>query len=195
MTPPTQLPLPAGRRRFWFMQVVYLLVSSLLVLLIINAPRNRNWLNTSVSRFYAQRQTLGQRTDLANRQRVGYGDAYTYTTLIRRTCKPTDYFLIPPQRYLIRKAYQVGKATGYAWIYPSVLYYHLGKSVRLLDMTAPDSVLNRATYTFQAQTNRLVLVRLTAQNRTVILTEFGQYDPLFFAYTPDQAKAYYQSTP
>ncbi len=190
---PTKLLIPAGRRRFWLMQVVYLLAGSLLLLLLLSLPRNQHWLNTSVRRFYGQRQTFGQRTNLTNRQRAGYGDGYTYTTLIRQTCKPTDYFLIPPQRYLIRKAYQSGKTTGYAWIYPGMLYYHLGKSVHLLDMTAPDSVLNRATYTFQAQANRLVLIRLTDQNRDTILSEFGQYDPHFFAYTPDQAQAYYRS--
>ena len=190
-----KLPIPASRRRFWLMQVVYLLVSSLLLVLILGLPRNRNWLNTAIYRFYTQRQTLGQHTDQASRQRAGYGDAYTYTALIRRTCKPTDYFLIPPQRYLIRKAYQSGKATGYAWTYPSVLYYHLGKSVRLLDMTAPDSILDRATYTFQARANRLALVRLTVQNRDTVLAEFRQYDPHFFAYTPERAKAYYHSKP
>lgn len=185
--------IPAGRRRFWLMQVVYLLVSCLVLCLMLGLPQNRNWLDTSIHRFYAQRQTLGQRTDLASRQRAGYGDVYTYTSLIKRTCKPTDYFLIPPQRYLIRQAYQPGKATGYAWTYPSVLYYHLGQSVHLLDITAPDSVLNRTTYTFQAQANRLILVRLTDQNRNAVLAEFGQYDPHFFAYTPEQARVYYRS--
>lgn len=186
---------PDRRRRFWKMQFVYLAVSCLLVLLLLNLPRNQSWLTTTIQRFYTQRRTLGSQTGVESRKQEGYGDSYALTNLIRQRCQPTDYFLIPPQRYLIRNAYPQGEDTGYAWLYPSVLYYHLGKSVHLLEMTAPDSLLQRATHTFWAQDNRIFLLTFKEHNRPLVLGEFRKYDPHFFAYTPEQARAYYKSTP
>ncbi|QDK80243.1 hypothetical protein EXU85_17185 [Spirosoma sp. KCTC 42546] len=181
-------------KRFWTMQLIYLIVSCLFLLLFLNLPNNRDWLITTIQRFYDQRRDLGIRTDIQTRKQEGYGAAFTYTNLIRKYCKPSDYFLIPPQRYLIRKAYRQGAATGYAWVYPSVLYYHLGKSVHLVDMVSPDSMIGRATFTFWVQKNQVALLRLTDNNRAQILAEFRKYDPHFFAYTPQQAKAYVKTT-
>ncbi len=189
-----KLLFSTGTRRFWIMQFVYLTVSCLFVLLFLWLPENKSWLDTTIHSFYQQRQNLGKRTDIESRKRAGYGAAYTYTNLIRQRCKPTNYLLIPPQRYLIRKAYRQGAATGYAWIYPSVLYYHLGKSVHFLEMTNPDSLIRRATYTFWASKNQLTLLPITAQNRALVLAEFRKYDPYFFAYTPQPARAYYKTS-
>ncbi|GAB3883098.1 hypothetical protein [Spirosoma agri] len=183
---------PLGRR-VWVMQFVYLAVSCLLVWLIVELPENNDWLTGTVARFYGQRQRLGGTTDRQSREREGYKTAYTYTTLIKQHVKPTDYFLIPPQRYLIRNAYKLGAADGYVWLYPSVLYYHLGKAVHLLDMTGPDTTWHWATHTFWVQNKQLVLLRLTAENRQAVFTEFRKYDPQFFAYTPEQARRYYYS--
>ena len=183
-------------RRFWFMQVVFLVAGSLVLFGILSLPRNQNWLNTTITRFYNQRQKLGKQTDVATRKREGYGDAYMYTELIRQRCQPDDYFLIPPQQYLIRNAYQQGKSTGYVWLYPSVMYYHLGRAVHLLDMTAPDSLLQRATHTFWVYENKIFLLTFKDHNRPLVLGEFSKYDPHFFAYTPKQARAYFnQSKP
>ncbi|MFD2572085.1 hypothetical protein ACFSUS_15680 [Spirosoma soli] len=180
-------------RRYWTTQVVYVAASCLILLAILSLPMNRAWLAGTIGTFYRQRQLLGTRTDLDSRKRAGYGVAYTYTSLIRQHCRPGDYFLIPPQRYLIQNAYAQDKATGFAWIYPSVLYYHLGKSVHLLEMTSPDSLLQRATHTFGVQSNKLVLLAITDQNRAAVLAQFRRYDPRFFAYTPDQARRYYKA--
>ncbi|WP_460963474.1 hypothetical protein [Spirosoma litoris] len=188
-------PGPAARRQFWQMQVIYLVASGLFLLIFLLLPRNQKWLTTTIDRFYKQRQTLGQQSDISIRKQEGYKDAYTYTELIRKRCQPTDYFLIPPQRYLIRNAWQQGKANGYNWLYPSVLYYHLGKSVHLLEMTAPDSLLQRATHTFWVYENKVFLLTFKAHNRPLVMAEFKKYDPHFFAYTPEQARAYYQSKP
>lgn len=187
--------IPADIRRFWGIQFIYLGVSCALISLLVALPKHQAWLTETIGWFYEQRQTLGQQTDVASRRQEGYGDAYTYTSLIKQHCQPNDYFLIPPQRYLIRHAYQQGESTGYAWLYPSVLYYHLGKSVHLLDMTAPDSLLQRATHTFWAHENKIFLLTFKPYNRPLVLAEFSQYDPHFFVYTPEQAKAYYQLTP
>lgn len=174
---------------------MYLGGSCLFLLSFLYLPSNQDWLINTIQRFYSQRQTLRKQTDVPTRQRVGYGNAYTYTTLIRQQCKPTDYFLIPPQRYLIRNAHQLGVKDGFTWLYPSVLYYHLGKSVHLIDMTAPDSLVQQATYTLYPRQTGLSLLKLTVQNRDSVLTSFRQYDPHFFAYTPEQAQVYYRSTP
>ncbi|MVM36863.1 hypothetical protein GO730_02880 [Spirosoma sp. HMF3257] len=181
-------------RRFWTIQIIYLIVSCLFLLLYVYLPKNNHWLTETIQKFYNQRQELGERTDLKARKWKGYGEAFTYTELIRKHCKPTDYFLIPAQRYLIQKAYRQGQATGYAWTYPSVLYYHLGKSVHLLEVVNPDSLVQRATFTFWVEKNQLALLRLTDQNRPSVLAEFRKYDPHFFAYTPQQAQAYYKSS-
>ena len=177
------------------MQFIYLVVSSLGLALLLWLPRNQEWLQEKVSWFYQQRTTLGPKTDISTRREKGYGDAYTYTNLIRERCQPDDYFLIPPQAYLIRNAYQQGKSTGYNWLYPSVLYYHLGKSVHLLDMTAPDSLLQRATHTLWAFENKIFLLTFKPHNRPLVMAEFKKYDPHFFAYTPEQARAYYKKKP
>ncbi|MBD2755178.1 hypothetical protein [Spirosoma validum] len=186
---------PKERRRFWTVQIIYLAASSLILLVILYLPRNQNWLTTTVERFYTQHYTLGKQIDIATRRREGYEPAYAYIELIQQRCQPNDYFLIPPQQYLIRNAYQAGKSTGYAWTYPSVLYYYLGKSVHLLDMTAPDSLLQRATHTFWALDNKIYLLTFKDHNRPLVMGEFKKYDPHFFAYTPQQAKVYYQSKP
>jgi hypothetical protein len=179
--------------RFWVKQFVYLIASGLVVLFILLLPKNSAWLNGPIQHFYDQRQKLGQKTDVQSRDRAGYGNAYQYTMLIKQHCKPTDYFLIPPQRYLIRNAYRQGAADGFVWIYPSVLYYHLGKAVHLLEMTGPDTSLQRATHTLWVQNKQVILLALTPQNRPSILTEFRKYDPGFFAYTPNQARKYFYS--
>lgn len=201
MRKPQTTPLYKGRistnnRQFWFTQIIYLVAGSFTLFAILSLPRNAKWLNTTIDRFYNQRQKLGKQTDVATRKREGYGDAHIYTELIQQRCQPDDYFLIPPQQYLIRNAYQQGKSTGYAWLYPSVLYYHLGKAVHLLDMTAPDSLLQRATHTFWVYENKIFLLTFKEHNRPLVLGEFRKYDPHFFAYTPKQARAYYtQSKP
>ncbi|QIP14485.1 hypothetical protein G8759_18615 [Spirosoma aureum] len=179
--------------RFWVKQFVYLITSGLVVLFILLLPENSAWLNGPIQHFYDQHQKLGQKTDRQSRERAAYGNAYTYTMLIKQQCKPTDYFLIPPQRYLIRNAYRQGAADGFVWIYPSVLYYHLGKAVHLLEMTGPDTLLQRATHTLWVQNNRVILFALSSQNRLSVLSEFRKYDPRFFAYTPSQARQYYYS--
>ncbi len=181
-----------GDRRIRTIQLIYLAVSCLFLAFFLSLPKNRNWLTTSIQRFYDQRTNLSNQTDIRIRRKEGYGVAFAYTSLIRAHCNATDYFLIPPQRYLIRKAYRLGASTGYAWVYPSVMYYHLGKSVHLIDMVSPDSLLGRASYTFWAQKNQLTLLKLTDQNRSLVLTEFRRYDPHFFSYTPKQAKAYFE---
>lgn len=183
------------RQHFWRVQVVLLVISCLLLSLILWLPKNQEWLADTIGRFYDQHEKLSRKTDISTRKQKGYGDVYTYTGLIRQRCQPNDYFLIPPQRYLIRNAYQQGKSTGYSWLYPSVLYYHLGKSVHLLDMTAPDSLLQRATHTFWVFENKIFLLTFKPHNRPLVLGEFKKYDPHFFAYTPQQAKVYYNSKP
>ncbi|GAB3697408.1 hypothetical protein GCM10027592_21490 [Spirosoma flavus] len=172
---------------------MYLIVSCTLVGILLWLPLNQEWLTDSISRFYNQRQRLSQKTSVAERRQEGYAQASPYLDLIRQRCQPNDYFLIPPQRYLIRNAYNLGKSTGYNWLYPSSLYYHLGKSVHLLDMTAPDSLLQRATHTFWVFENKIFLLTFKEHNRPLVLGEFKKYDPHFFAYTPDQARAYYKS--
>ena len=182
-------------KRYWRIQLVYFVAGCCLLTAFLCLPKNQDWLINTVQQFYSQRQTVGKQSDVPNRRRVGYGNAYVYTTLIRQQCKPTDYFLIPPQRYLIRNAHGLGVKDGFVWLYPSVLYYHLGQSVHLVDMTAPDSLVKRATYTLHARQDGLSLLKLSAQNRDSVLADFKRYDPHFFAYTPEQAKAYYQSKP
>lgn len=186
---------PPHRKQYWRIQLVYLAASCLFLLAFLRLPNNQDWLTHTVQQFYNQRQTLGKQTDVSSRKRAGYRNAYTYTSLIRQRCKSTDYFLIPPQRYLIRNAHRLGLQDGYAWVYPSALYYHLGQAVHLVDMVAPDSLLQRATYTFRAHPNQLTLFKLTDQNRDSVLADFKRYDPHFFAYTPEQARAYYRSKP
>jgi hypothetical protein len=181
--------------RFWRVQLIYLIISCALLGILLWLPRNQEWLSTEISRFYAQRQIVGGYTDVATRRQKGYKDAYVYIDLIRQRCQPNDYFLIPPQRYMIRNAWQQGKATGFAWLYPSVLYYHVGKSVHLIDMTAPDSLLQQATHTFWVYDNRIFLLTFKPHNRPLVLDEFKKYDPRFFAYTPKQAQAYYLAKP
>ncbi|WP_157634732.1 hypothetical protein [Spirosoma panaciterrae] len=184
------------KNRFYqFIQFIYLAGSCLCLLLWLWLPKNRDWLTSTVERFYTQRQRLSNQTSLSTRLQEGYGDAYTFTSLIQQRCGPDDYFLIPPQQYLIRNAWQQGKSTGYVWLYPSVLYYHLGKSVHLIDMTAPDSLLQRATHTFWAYDNKLFLLTFKPHNRPLVISVFRQYDPHFFAYTPDQARRYKRSKP
>lgn len=181
-------------KRRWAKQVLIGLLSCLIILSLLALPRNQDWMQGTVQRFYQQRQQFGAKLDRQSRERAGYGKAYQYVTLIKQHCKPTDYFLIPPQRYLIRKAYRIGASDGYAWLYPSVLYYHLGQSVQLLDMTMPDTALRRATFTFWVKKGTLELLRLTSANRRDVLATFRQYNPSFFAYTPEQARQYYRST-
>ncbi|MBD2704978.1 hypothetical protein IC229_30395 [Spirosoma sp. BT702] len=183
------------RRRYWYVQLMYLIVSCTLVSIVLWLPLNREWLSDSISRFYSQRERLDQKTDVAERRQEGYVQAYPYIDLIRQRCQPNDYFLIPPQRYLIRNAYKLGRSTGYNWLYPSVLYYHLGKSVQLLDMTASDSLLQRATHTFWVFENKIFLLTFKEHNRPLVMGEFKKYDPHFFAYTPEQARTYYKSKP
>ncbi|MBN8826095.1 MULTISPECIES: hypothetical protein [unclassified Spirosoma] len=182
-------------RYYWQIQFAYLAGSCLCLALLLWLPKNQEWLMSTVERFYNQRQRLASQTSLSARLLEGYGDAYTFTSLIQQRCGPDDYFLIPPQQYLIRNAWQQGKETGYVWLYPSVLYYHLGKSVHLIDMTTPDSLLQRATHTFWAYDNKLFLLTFKPHNRPLVLSEFRKYDPHFFAYTPDQARRYHRSKP
>jgi len=185
--------LPANRR-FWIVQISYLFISIASLSVVLWLPKNQQWLTKTVDRFYKQHETLGKQTNVSIRKQEGYKDAYVYTELIRQRCQPTDYFLIPPQRYLIRNAYKQGATTGYAWLYPSVLYYHLGKSVHLLEMTAPDSLLQRATHTFWVYDNKIFLLTFKDHNRPLVMAEFRKYDPHFFAYTPQQAKAYFNTS-
>ncbi|GAB3990191.1 hypothetical protein GCM10028807_16820 [Spirosoma daeguense] len=194
-TSPPQIEPPASRQSFWKIQFLYLAVSSLLLGGMIWLPKNQKWLSETVGRFYDQHQKLANKTDIAVRRQEGYKSYYSYIELIQNRCKPNDYFLIPPQAYMIRNAYQQGKATGYSWLYPSVLYYHLGKSVKLIDMTAPDSLLQQATHTFWVYDNKIFLLTFKDHNRPLVLGEFKKYNPKFFAYTPKQAQAFYKTKP
>ncbi len=184
-----------SRAKVVFMQFVYLGISGLALLILTQLPQNKAWLNGPIRKFYSQKHDLSAQTDVEFRKQAGWGSAFAYTNFIRQQCRPTDYFLIPPQRYLIRNAYSAGAIDGYAWVYPSLLYYHLGGQVHLLDMTAADSLLRRATHTFWAQNGQLTFLPLNNQNRPQVVTEFRKYDPHFFAYTPQQAQAYYTATP
>lgn len=117
--------------------------------------------------------------------------AYAYAEIIRKHTKPGDYFLIPPQRYLLDRAYSPKQPDEiFAWVYPSVMYYYARGHYGLLEMHQSPALLNRATHTFLVQQGRLRLVPLTAQNRDSVLTQFRQYDPQFCCYTPEQAAPY-----
>lgn len=173
------------------MQWLTFLVSFGIVLLVISLPLNQRWLQKQIGTFYRQRRQFGANDSIDFRLRKSAGPAYTYAALLRQHCQPADYVLIPPQRYLLDKAYSPKQPSEiFAWVYPSVMYYYARGHYHLLEMHQPDALLQKATYTFLAQSGRLILTRLTALNRAKILNLFRAYDPKFCCYTPQQAKPY-----
>ncbi|WP_234735161.1 hypothetical protein [Tellurirhabdus bombi] len=166
-------------------------VACCVVLLVIRLPLNRRWFQKQVGTYYRQRQQFGHNDSIDFRLRKSAGPAYTYAAILRRNCQPTDYVLIPPQRYLLDKAYSPKQHSEiFAWVYPSVMYYYARGHYQLLEMHQPDSLLEKATHTFLVQNGRLDLTPLTTKNRQAVLSLFRTYNPAFCCYTLQQAKPY-----
>mgnify|MGYP001811308622 FL=1 len=73
-------------KRRWAKQVLIGLLSCLIILSLLALPRNQDWMQGTVQRFYQQRQNLGAKLDRQSRERAGYGKAYQYVTLIKQPC-------------------------------------------------------------------------------------------------------------
>jgi hypothetical protein len=171
-------------------QILFLFVSSLMVWMVSHLPKNKEWLNTTVKNFYEQKTQLDTTQSIAFRQEVTGEGAVGYSNFLKQHCKPNDYFLIPPQKYLLANAYDVNVPKEvFAWVHPSLMYYYAKNAYKLLEMTQKKEI-NKATYTFWVQNKQVVLIKFDDSNRKLILDEFSKYDARFAALTLEQAQPF-----
>ncbi|MFD2521613.1 hypothetical protein [Emticicia soli] len=172
----------------------YASLSKVLLLLTLNLigigiifilPKNISFIKLKVQGFYNTKLRLGNDLDSTARYNLVYAKEAAIIDLLDSVMQPDDIFLLPPQYYLVENAYKTSPATDpYTWTYPSKFKNLVMNKFNFVEITAPDSLLTKATHTFLADKKRgLRLVNLndySATQKEAIINHLKTYKPFGF---------------
>ncbi len=162
--------------------------------IIFILPKNASFIQFKVNSFYATKARLGADSDSLARYKLTYAKEVAIIHLLDSVLQKDDIFLLPPQYYLVENAYQTkGSTDPYTWTYPSKFKNLAMGKVNFIEITYPDSVLQKATYTFIASRKKgLQLVNLNAYSsaqKEAIIQKLRTYRPFGF-FIPQTAVDY-----
>lgn len=162
--------------------------------IIFILPKNASFIQFKVQGFYNTKARLGDDLDSAARYNLTYAKESAIIHLLDSVMNEDDIFLLPPQYYLVEKAYNPkNHIDPYTWTYPSKFKNLAMSKVRFVEITYPDSLLQKATHTFLASRKKgLQLVNLNdypATQKEAIINRFKTYQPFGF-FIPQTAVDY-----
>lgn len=162
--------------------------------IIFILPKNASFIQFKVQGFYNTKARLGDDLDSAARYNLTYAKESAIIHLLDSVMNEDDIFLLPPQYYLVEKAYNPKHSVDpYTWTYPSKFKNLTTNRVRFVEITYPDSLLQKATHTFLASRKKgLQLVNLNdypATQKEAIINRFKTYQPFGF-FIPQTAVDY-----
>lgn len=177
--------------------------SKVLLLLVINLigigiifilPKNASFIQFKVQGFYNTKARLGDDLDSTTRYNLTYAKESAIIHLLDSVMNEDDIFLLPPQYYLVENAYNPkNHIDPYTWSYPSKFKNLAMNKVRFIEITYPDSLLQKATHTFLAsKKNGIQLVNLIdypASQKEAIIQKLKTYQPFGF-FIPQTAVDY-----
>lgn len=162
--------------------------------IIFILPGNTSFVQFKVNSFYATRTRLGADSDSLARYKLTYAKESAIIHLLDSVLQEKDVFLLPPQYYLVENTYQIkGSADPYTWTYPSKFKNLAMNKVNFVEITYPDSLLQKATHTFLASRKKgLQLVNLnnySPAKKEAIMQNLRTYQPFGF-FIPQTAVDY-----
>ncbi|RFS14027.1 hypothetical protein [Emticicia sp. C21] len=177
--------------------------SKVLLLLAINLigigiifilPKNVSFIQFKIQSFYNTKARLGNDLDSAARYNLIYAKECAIINLLDSVMKEDDIFLLPPQYYLVENAYNPkNHIDPYTWTYPSKFKNLAMNKVRFVEITYPDSLLQKATHTFLATRKKgFQLVNLndsSVAQKEAIIKKLKVYQPFGF-FIPQTAVDY-----
>jgi len=177
---------PANAGRSSTSRNIILLVLNLIgIAVIFILPKNTSFIKFKVQGFYATKAAIGYNTDSTARYHLIYNKEAAMVHLLDSVLTDDDVFLLPPQYYLVENVYKTSPATDpYTWTYPSKFKNLVMNKFNFVEITAPDSLLTKATHTFLADKKRgLRLVNLndySATQKEAIINHLKIYKPFGF---------------
>ncbi|GAB3522853.1 hypothetical protein [Emticicia fontis] len=162
--------------------------------IIFILPKNVSFIQFKVQSFYNTKSHLGNNSDSAARYNLTYAKEYAIIHLLDSVMNQDDIFLLPPQYYLVENAYNPkNHIDPYTWTYPSKFKNLAMNKVRFVEITYPDSLLQKATYTFLTTPKKgLQLVKLNdypTSQKEAIIQKLKTYQPFGF-FIPQTAVDY-----
>jgi hypothetical protein len=178
-----------------FNKTVILLTINLIGLgIIFILPKNTSFIQFKVNSFYSTKARLGSEADSLTRYKLTYAKESAIIHLLDSVLHEDDIFLLPPQYYLVENVYQIkGSADPYTWTYPSKFKNLAMNKINFVEITYPDSLLQKATHTFLANRKKgLQLVNLndySPAKKEAIIQNLRTYQPFGF-FIPQTAVDY-----
>lgn len=173
--------------------LLLLLVNLAGIAVIALLPQNTSFLKYKIQGFYATKARLGGNTDSTARYNLVYDKETAIIHLLDSALKEGDIFLLPPQYYLVEKAYRTRPATDpYTWTYPSKFKNLAMNKVNFVEITYPDSLLQKTTHTFLADKKGLHLISFadySSVQKEAIINKLKTYQPFGF-FIPQTAVDY-----
>jgi len=169
-------------------------LSKVLLLLVVNfigmgiifiLPNNASFIKLKIQGFYNTKLRLGNDLDSTARYNLVYAKESAIIDLLDSVMQKDDIFLLPPQYYLVENAYKTSPATDpYTWTYPSKFKNLAMNKFHFVEITAPDSLLKKTTYTFLANKKKSIqLVNLNnypASQKEAIINHLKTYKSFGF---------------
>lgn len=177
---------PKNNNNRGFGKVFILLTINLIGIgIIFILPKNASFIQFKVNGFYASKIHLGNDLDSLARYNLTYAKESAIIHLLDSVLQEGDVFLLPPQYYLVENAYQIkGSTDPYTWTYPSKFKNLAMNKVNFVEITYPDSLLQKATHTFFASKKKgLQLVNLNKYSlaqKEAIIQKLKTYQPFGF---------------
>jgi len=173
--------------------LLLLLVNLAGIAVIFVLPQHTSFLKYKVQGFYAIKAHVGGNSDSLARYNLVYAKETAIIHLLDSILKDGDVFLLPPQYYLVEKAYRTSPATDpYTWTYPSKFKNLAMNKVNFVEITYPDSLLRKATHTFLADKKGLHLISFadySSAQKEAIISKLKTYQPFGF-FIPQTAVDY-----
>ena len=128
--------------------IAYLFLSFLIIGGLYQFPMNKKWFGDRAMKYWKEFPTELKNLDLEYRMKKRHGNSYDLWKFINQNTDIGDYFLIPPQAYLIDKSFDTLSTNihEHRWSFPNVLTYHV-PGVYFVSLSSPDSIKTKATKT------------------------------------------------
>lgn len=146
------------------------------IVLFVNLPLNKRWLNERVSQYLKVIPEQMNNLDVATRKKNKYGFEYTITNYLKKNLTPKDTLLVPPQPYLISKSFNKIKSNHF-WVMPRVFYYH-SNGIMNVEMKNADSIIARVTHAMYVDENSQIKMMKIKNEQTLnrLTSMFDQYE-------------------
>ena len=146
-------------------------------------PRNQLWIDQKFVPYFENLKSEWKPRSVEERRAYRHGTTYAVVSFIEENVPKGSYLLLPPQKYLLKRIYTTDdpsklKDSFIGLSMTSIFYYHTA-DYKLVHMTSPDSLLQKAEYVLLTNSQRkFVSVRIKdEEQRQAVLTDFQQYLP------------------